>query len=145
MFLAHSIVADRYPITASNQTYMRLSSYPSTGTGTPQLRSRVMARSCSPPSRYPIVKFLTLGLKWSCWRTHSKSRPSKALSFMKKCSVSLITGGLWQIRHTISIKSSGSSNLLQLSHWSPRAPSKPQLGQVPNTNLSGRNRLSVSQ
>ena len=31
------------------------------------------------------------------------------------------------------IRSVGSNCLVQLSHWSPRASSKPQLGQVPST------------
>jgi hypothetical protein len=35
-------------------------------------------------------------------------------------------------------RSVGSSWLPQLSHWSPRAPSYPQMGQVPSMKRSGK-------
>ena len=50
----------------------------------------------------------------------------------KKCSVSLKIGVSPLILETGLIKSIGSSSLPQLSHWSPRAPSAPQIGQVPS-------------
>src|SRR5210317_786347 len=45
---SNSCVALMYPIGASNHTYITFPSAPSTGTGTPQSKSRVIARGCNP-------------------------------------------------------------------------------------------------
>ena len=50
----------------------------------------------------------------------------------KKCSVSTNTGVSPLILDLGLIRSIGSSWLPQLSHWSPRALSYPQIGQVPS-------------
>jgi hypothetical protein len=44
----------------------------------------------------------------------------------------LKTGASPSIFERGSIRSAGSSWLPQLSHWSPRALGKPQIGQVPS-------------
>ena len=138
--MAHSFEAERYPITASNHTYILLLSYPSSGTGTPQDMSLVMALSFKPDSRNEVVKFFTLGFQWSCRLTHSIRSWLKALNFRKKCSVSRKTGVLSQSRCFMFIRSFGSNVFPHPSHWSPLAPSKLQLGHMPSTYLSARKR-----
>src|SRR3972149_6207461 len=76
---------------------MRLLSHPSTGMGTPQSMSRVMARSCSPSVRMPSVQLAT-ALRQCVWaETHSLSRWLKALRRRKKCSSSRHSGAEPQI------------------------------------------------
>ena len=62
---SNSCVALMYPIGASNQTYMTLPSAPSTGTGTPQSKSRVMARGCNPSPAFNQLMHcpMTLGFQ----------------------------------------------------------------------------------
>jgi hypothetical protein len=50
----------------------------------------------------------------------------------KKCWVSMNSGVSPLIFERGSISSCASSWLPQVSHWSPRAPSAPQIGQVPS-------------
>src|SRR5207248_7223129 len=70
---AHSMAADRYPMTASNHTYSRLaglSSQPGSGTGMPQSMSRVMARGLMSSSRLS-ENLSTLGRQSVRERSHS--------------------------------------------------------------------------
>ena len=80
-----------------------------------------------------MVKFLTFDFQCSCLRDHSSSVSSKPTSFRKKCSVSANSGVLPQMRQAMPFRSRGSRVRPQLSHWSPRAPSKSQWGQTPST------------
>ena len=56
----------------------------------------------------------------------------------KNCSLSTNAGVSPLIFDRGLIRSIGSSWLPQLSHWSPRALSYPQIGQVPSMYRSGR-------
>jgi len=56
----------------------------------------------------------------------------------KNCSLSTNTGVSPFIFDLGLIRSIGSSWLPQFSHWSPRALSNPQIGQVPSMYRSGR-------
>ena len=79
------------------------------------------ARTCS-----------TLGRQSVRVCSHSPSASASAGRSRKKCSVSTNFGVSPLIRLRGLIRSTGSSWLPQLSHWSPRAPSYPQIGQVPS-------------
>src|SRR5690606_29524442 len=83
---AHSIDADRYPITASNHTYRRLlefSSHPGSGTGMPQSMSRVMARGRTSSSRLS-ENFRTFGRHAVRVRSQSPSASTNAGRSRKK-------------------------------------------------------------
>ena len=54
-------------MTASNQTYRRLSSQPSSGTGMPQSMSRVIGRPRSPSSTKLRLKRTTFGRQCGSW------------------------------------------------------------------------------
>ncbi len=112
-------------MTASNQTYRRLSgrfSQPCSGTGTPQSRSRLIARGCRSSSRF-IENFSTLGRQSVRVWSHEPSASANAGRSRKKCSVSMNFGVSPLILLCGLMRSVGSSWLPQLSHWSPRAPS----------------------
>ena len=74
----------------------------------------------------------TLGRQSSRDLSHSASADASAGRSRKKCSVSTNSGVSPLTLLRGSIRSAGSSWLPQLSHWSPRAPSYPQIGQVPS-------------
>lgn len=80
----------------------------------------------------------TLGRHPSRVSSHWRSTSARAGRSRKKCSVSTNFGVSELIRDLGSIRSIGSSWLPQLSHWSPRALSYPQIGQVPSMYRSGR-------
>ena len=84
-------------------------------------------RSLSSPSE----KFRTFGRHWFCRSIHSVSCSAKAGRSRKRWFVSLKTGVVPSILERGLIRSIGSSWFPQLSHWSPRADSKPQIGHVP--------------
>ena len=65
--------------------------------------------------------------------------------FIYKFFVFLISGVCPQTEHFGFINSVGSKSEPQESHWSPLAPSKPHLGQVPVTYLSAKKRLQLGQ
>ena len=64
--------------------------------------------------------------------SHSPSASASAGRSRKKCWVSMNSGVSPLIFERGFFRSCGSSWLPQLSHWSPRAPSYPQIGQVPS-------------
>src|SRR6266511_4784721 len=106
---------------------MRLSGrsrQPSSGIGTPQSRSRVMARGCRSSSRLR-ENLSTLGRQPSRVSSHFARDDANAGRSRKKCSVSTNSGVSPLIRDRGLISCSGSSWLPQLSHWSPRALSYP--------------------
>ena len=112
-------------MTASNQTYSRFigwSDQPSNGTGTPQSRSRVIARGFRSCSRF-WLNFNTLGRQSVREDSQLPSDPARAGRSRNRCSVSTNFGVSPLIRERGLIRSIGSSWLPQLSHWSPRAPS----------------------
>src|SRR5690349_23269842 len=120
---------------------MRLSGrsrQPSSGTGTPQSRSLVIARGCRLFSRLR-ENFSTLGRHSPallCSQVPSTS--VNAGRSRKNCSLSTNIGVSPLIFDLGLIRSIGSSWLPQLSHWSPRALSYPQIGHVPSMYRSGR-------
>ena len=65
----NSFVADIYPIGASNHTYNTFPSASFTGTGTPQSKSRVIARGCkpSPLSNQLLHCPYTFDFQSLCW------------------------------------------------------------------------------
>ena len=80
----------------------------------------------------------TFGRHWPpllCSQLPSTS--AKAGRSKKKCSSSTNSGFSPLILDRAPIRSTGSSWLPQLSHWSPRALSYPQIGQVPSMYRSG--------
>jgi|GEM_PF-2852138 len=126
-------------MTASNHTYSRLvglSSHPGSGTGMPQSMSRVMARGRTSSSRLRL-NLSTLGRQPSRPRSQSPSASTRDGRSRKKWFDSTNLGASPLMRLLGLMRSMGSSWLPQLSHWSPRAPSYPQIGQVPSMNRSG--------
>ena len=82
--------------------------------------------------------FSTFGRHWpllDCSQVPSAS--AKAGRSKKKCSSSVNTGVSPLILDRGLIRSTGSSWLPQLSHWSPRALGYPQMGHVPSMYRSG--------
>jgi hypothetical protein len=75
---------------------------------------------------------LTFCLQSSCDSIHAVNCSLNAGRSRKRCFVFWKTGGAPSIRERGSIRSAGSSWLPQLSHWSPRALSNPQIGHVPS-------------
>jgi hypothetical protein len=95
---------------------------PGSGIGTPQSRSRVMARGFRSSSRFR-VNFRTFGRQPARVCNQPPSASAKAGSSRKNCALSTNSGALPSIFERGSMRSCGSSWLPQLSHWSPRAPS----------------------
>ena len=127
-------------MTASNQTYSFLSGrsrQPSSGTGMPQSMSRVIARGRRSSSRFSENR-RTFGRQSVRVCSQAPSASASAGRSRKKCSDSTNIGVSPLILDFGLIRSIGSSWLPQLSHWSPRAPSYPQIGQVPSMYRSGR-------
>src|SRR6056297_2960540 len=115
-----SLVAEMYPIGASNQTYSTLPSAPSTGTGTPQSRSRLTALGFSPWSIHDLHCPYTLGFHSLCSsRIHCFSQGSYWSSGRYQCLVSFTTGLLPLSLEVGSIRSVGLSEVPHCSHWSP--------------------------
>src|SRR5687768_9879246 len=69
-----------YPIGASNQTYSTFPSEPSTGTFTPQSRSRVIARGCNPWFIHDMHCPFTLGFHSGCDSIYSFSQGDSSSS-----------------------------------------------------------------
>ena len=91
-----------------------------------------MARGRSSSSRFS-EKLSTLGRHWPVLlSSHVRSTSVNAGRSRKYCSVSTNLGVSPLIFERGMIRSTGSSWLPQLSHWSPRACSYPQIGQVPS-------------
>ena len=124
-------------MTASNQTYTRLCSPPSSitssGSGTPQSMSRVIARSCRPSRTNPSAQLMTCGRQPTRLSSQASRRSASRGSSRNQCSVSRNSGVAPVIFERGATRSTGSSVAPQASHWSPRAPSDPQRGQVPST------------
>jgi hypothetical protein len=91
-----------------------------------------MARGLRSASRF-WLNFRTFGRQPSRVCSQDPSASAKAGSSRKNWADSTNFGGLPSILDRGSTRSWGSSWLPQLSHWSPRAPSYPQIGQVPST------------
>jgi hypothetical protein len=108
-----------------------LSTQPGSGTGMPQSMSRVIALGRMSSSRLS-ENFRTLGRQSVRVFNHCASASASAGRSRKKCTVSMNSGVSPLIRDLGLTRSTGSSWLPQLSHWSPRALSYPQIGQVPS-------------
>src|SRR5665213_383003 len=117
---------------ASNQTYSTFPSASGSGTGIPQLLSRVIARLCKPLSSQLLHCPYTLGFH-SLWpfRIHSFRNSSYFCNGKYQCLVFLFTGTA-SLRVLCGLMScSGLREEPQRSHWSPKAFGFPQMGQVP--------------
>src|SRR5439155_672704 len=109
---------------------------PGSGAGTPQSRSRVIARCLR--LRTSSSEYLrTWGRQFSWCSIHSASWAPNAGRSKKKCSVSRISTGASLPRWCGLMRSVGSSWLPQLSHWSPRASGNLQIGHLPSMYRSG--------
>jgi hypothetical protein len=97
----------------------------------PQSMSRVIARGRTSSSRF-VANLSTFGRHSVRVCNHEPSWSASAGRSRKKCSVSTNFGVSPLIRLRGLRRSVASSWLPQLSHWSPRAPSYPQIGQVPS-------------
>src|SRR6056297_1967479 len=105
---------------ASNHTYSTFPSAPSTGTGTPQSRSRLTALGCNPWSIHDLHCPYTLGFHSLCSsRIHSFSQGSYLFSGRYQCVVSFSSGLLPLSLEVGSIRSEGLSDVPHFSHWSP--------------------------
>ena len=104
------------------------------GTGMPQSMSRVMARGRMSPRRF-WENLMTLGRQVPEASRSSSQAPRACASAGRSRNqwvVSTNSGVSPLIRERGLMRSVGSSWLPQVSHWSPRAPSAPQIGQVPS-------------
>ena len=90
-----------------------------------------MARGLSSLTKLRENRF-TFGRQPSRDSIHAVSWSLNAGRSRKRCLVLLKTGADPSILDRGSIRSVGSSWFPQLSHWSPRALSKPQMGHVPS-------------
>src|SRR3989338_2072376 len=107
-------------------------SYPFSGTLTPHLRLRVIHLGLSPVFSQTRARFRVLSGHWSCLSIHFFSFPSSSGRFRNKCFSFLKSiSCLLQTLHLGFWSCSGSRIVLHFSHWSPRALSYPQTGQVP--------------
>src|ERR1044071_9570714 len=102
----------------SNQTYSTLPSVPGSGTGTPQLLSRVMARGCRPLSIQLLHCPYTLGFHSSFLPStiHSFSQSSYLFSGKYQCFVLRFTGVALLSALRGSISCSGLKLLPHFSH-----------------------------
>ena len=91
-----------------------------------------MARGLRSSSRF-WLNFRTFGRQSVRVCSQPPSASANAGSSRKNCALSTNCGALPSIFDLGLTRSCGSSWLPQLSHWSPRAPSNPQIGQVPST------------
>ena len=127
--------ADRYPMTASNHTYRRLVGWSSQpGTGMPQSMSRVMARGLI-SLRMFWENLMTLGRQVPEASRSSSQAPSAVASAGRSRNqwVDSTNSGISPLMRERGLtRSVGSSWLPQVSHWSPRAPGVPQIGQMPS-------------
>ena len=97
----------------------------------PQSMSRDMARGRTSSSRLS-ENFRTFGRHSVRVRSQSPSASTNAGRSRKKWFDSTNFGISPLMRERGFFRSTASSWLPQLSHWSPRAPSYPQIGQVPS-------------
>src|SRR5580693_1209973 len=92
---AHCLVAEIYPMGASNQTYNTFPSASGSGTLIPHSPSRVMARGCRPPSiqllHWPYT-FVFQSLAWSR-SNHVLNQGSYSFKGKYQCLVARNTGG----------------------------------------------------
>src|SRR6185312_7394906 len=117
----HCLVAEIYPIGASNHTYSTFPSASFKGTFTPQSRSRVTALGCRPPSiqlRHCPTTFARQSSLCPT-RIHSRRNFSYLSSGRYQCRVLRFTGGLPLSVLCGSISISGLKDVPQFSHWSP--------------------------
>ena len=91
-----------------------------------------MARGLRSEMRFSL-NFRTFGRQPDRVCSQLPSASAKAGSSRKNCADSSNRGALPSILLRGLMRSFGSSWLPQLSHWSPRAPSYEQIGQVPST------------
>ena len=98
--------------------------------------SRVIARGRMSSSRFS-ENFSTLGRQSVLVLSQSPSATASDGRSRNQCSLSTNFGVSPLIRDRGLIRSTASSWLPQLSHWSPRAPASPQIGQVPSMYRSG--------
>jgi len=105
--VAHSLVAEIYPIGASNQTYNTFPSAPSTGTGIPQSKSRVTALGLKPSSIQDFTCPKTFGFQSFLWpsKIHSFKNASCLSNGKNQCLVSFKEGTLPVIEDLGLIKS----------------------------------------
>ncbi|CAI8174239.1 MAG: Uncharacterised protein [Flavobacteriales bacterium UBA4585] len=113
-----SCVALIYPIGASNQTYMTFPSASVTGTGTPQSRSRVMARGCSPSPAFNQLMHCPITLGFQSSRLSKKAlNSSDNSSNGKNQFVVLRNSGIAPLKVDFgAIRSVGLNDVPQLSH-----------------------------
>src|SRR5690554_531198 len=115
---AHSLVAEMYPIGASNQTYSTFPSAPSSGTGIPQSKSRVTALGCKPSSNQDLHCPCTLCFQSSLWSTkiHCTNHSWCSFNGKNQCFVDFSSGLFPVIALLGSIRSVALWEVPQLSH-----------------------------
>src|SRR5690606_25824254 len=106
---------------ASNQTYSFLPDASSSGTSTPQSRSRVIDRGCRPDLSHERHCPYTLGFSTSFLpsSSHFSSHGWYLSSGRYQCLVSRSTGGFPLNVEIGLIRSVGLSDVPHFSHWSP--------------------------
>src|SRR5210317_2526245 len=115
---SNSCVALMYPIGASNHTYITFPSAPSTGTGTPQSKSRVIARGCRPSPAFNQLMHCPITLGFQPSRLSKKWRKSSDNSSNGKNQlVVLRNSGTAPLKADLgAIKSVAFNDVPQLSH-----------------------------
>src|SRR5687767_13793278 len=125
---------------ASNHTYKTFPWASANGTFTPQSKSLVTALGCKPPSIQLLHCPSTLAFQSAACSFNIQLR--NQFSYLSigryQCFVNFFTGGLPLNVLYGFINSSGLNDFPQVSHWSPKALSDPQLGQIPFIYLSAK-------
>jgi len=112
-------VIERYPIGASNHTYITFFSHPLSGIGVPHFKSLEMHLGFRPYFIQAAVVVIAFSVHYPfTWLfiVHSSNSFYNFGKFKKQCSVSLITGAVPHIAHYASTNVSGVSNFPHLSH-----------------------------
>src|SRR4051812_49543502 len=104
--------------------------------GTPQSRSRVMARGLRSSTRL-AENLSTLGRQSVRVDSHCPSDSANAGRSRKKCSVSTNCGVSPLILERGLMRSAGARWLPQVSHWAARPAPEPRMGQAPATQRYG--------
>lgn len=106
-----------------------------------------MARSCRPSvSHLRAMDEDSCGHSSSCVATQASTSCWSLNCSRNRCLVSRTSSSVEPlIAERGCRRSVGSSTRVQFSHWSPRALSYPQCGQVPSTYRSGRKRPSTGE